>query len=108
MPFRGSGNWVIHPGGGRRVSASVRTAFRARGPARRWRYGCNYAALSGDEDRARANFGCLVLVPEDADLDGTLGMPGFPPGRRYPWGWRVWLDQLSGAVLSAPAALPAC
>lgn len=122
-----------------------------------------YAALIGDERRARANFGCLALlardcfeslpaeapnylrepsnidrtvgrfldrnappqssaavvlvgeiamllamVPEDPDLDHVLEMLGFPPGPRLPWGLRVWLDQLSGTLLSRLNAVPGC
>lgn len=50
----------------------------------------------------------LAMVPDDVDLDLTLEKLGFPPGPRLPWGWRVWLDQLSGAVLSQLNARPGC
>jgi len=121
-----------------------------------------YAALIGDEGRARANFGCLALlardfyemlpsgianylaepsdierivdrlieryppprseavvlvgeiamllamVPEGPELDRVTEMLGFPPGRRVPWRWRIWLDQLSGTMLSRLNGLPGC
>lgn len=54
----------------------------------------------------------LTMLPEDQDqdqeLDHVLELLGFPPGRRYPWGWRIRLDQLSGALLGRLNALPGC
>lgn len=52
----------------------------------------------------------LTMLPEDQDEDlhFVLEMLGFPPGRRHPWGWRIWLDRLSGALLGRLNALPGC
>jgi hypothetical protein len=50
----------------------------------------------------------LGLAPEGPALDRVPGLLGFPPGPRRPWGWRGWLDQLAGLMLSRLNGLPGC